>query len=520
MSANLVLIKAITLLYKEVRIADKIHEQTKELVSKTLDKIALPTVIGSDIDPRTEITEGLIGIARWMLKTDAVQITDEVFKQRLRVVVKTESYLADAVIEVVDKKMTPEESKKICLGLNGELFVFTQEEDARAVFKSLYFDSVNTENKDWSTIVNLAMEKLATFNFTRKEGINHSGFVNMIDFTKKEDIMAAVIRGVEKNSSENVLKTGWQGFNAMLGAPGGFRPGEAALLSARQYNGKSITLLNLFLHFCMYNVPVPRVEGRRPAIVLISLENNVDSNLLVIYKILFEQEFKTECDIAALNVNTETDEGAANLRVITDYVMTKLSEKGYAPIMLRYINTEYSYASFISTMEALLGNGDEIHAVLLDYMATMNKAGCTPGAQGNEIRDLARRIRGYTEPRGITFITAHQLSSDAVQLVRDGRDSLVKAVAGKNYYDDCKRVGQEFDLEIHQDMPVFGTDKYVEWQRGKHRDVNDTPEEHTYCAYRIEKIGFIPPDIDSKAKFTRKLSTMGGSVLERALASV
>lgn len=520
MSANLVLIKAITLLYKEVRLADKIHEQTKELVQKTLDKIELPQVIGNDIDPRMEVTEGLIGISRWMLKTDVVAITEENFKQRLKVAVKLESYLYDAVAEVIEKDMSAEDVKKLCLSISSELFIFTQEEEARETIKQLYYEANNTKPKDWNSLVNLAMEKLGKFTFTKKEGINHSGFVNMIDFTRKEDVEASIVRAVEKNSNENVLKTGWQGWNAMLGAPGGHRPGESFILSARQYNGKSITFLMLFIHFCIFNKAVARTPGKRPVIVLISLENNVDSNLIVIYKILYEQEYNTELDISKININTSTEEGAANIRIITSYVMEKLSANGYAPIMLRYINTEYTYASFISTMEALIGNGDEIHAVLLDYMATMNKAGCTPGAHGNEIRDLARRIRGYTEPRGIIFGTPHQMSSDAVQLVRDGRDSIVKAVAGKNYYDDCKRVGQEFDLEIHQDMPIIGKDKYCEWQRGKHRDVNDTPEEQTYCAYRIEKIGYIPPDIDGKPKFVRKLSSMEGSVLERALAAV
>lgn len=115
--------------------------------------------------------------------------------------------------------------------------------------------------------------------------------------------------------------------------------------------------------------------------------------------------------------------------------------------------------------------------------------------------------------RKILFITPHQLSTEAKMLKRQGVENFVQEIANKGYYDSCKTIDQEVDLEVYIDIVKINGRSYLTIQRGKHRKVGITPEADLFTVYRFEDVASIPDDIDGR-DMSRKHA--GGGVVGAA----
>lgn len=85
--------------------------------------------------------------------------------------------------------------------------------------------------------------------------------------------------------------------------------------------------------------------------------------------------------------------------------------------------------------------------------------------------------------------------------------TFVKEVANKGYWDSCKAIDQEVDLEIIIHKEIRNGSSYLAVQRGKHRKVKVTPEEHLYTVLPFQPVGGIPDDINGA---DRSLTHVGG----------
>lgn len=135
----------------------------------------------------------------------------------------------------------------------------------------------------------------------------------------------------------------------------------------------------------------------------------------------------------------------------------------------------------------------------------LSKRGCQQGPHGFETRDLFRRVRNFTAPRGITFITPHQLSTQAKELVRSQIENFVQEIVNKGYYDSCRTVDQEVDLELTIHIEKMGGESFLTVGRGKHRKITITPEKDLFTVLKFEKIGNIPDDIHGADRSMRKV---------------
>lgn len=189
-----------------------------------------------------------------------------------------------------------------------------------------------------------------------------------------------------------------------------------------------------------------------------------------------------------------------------EQVNTFLSVCGYHVKFIRADSSLLNFRAFYDIIDTYEKRGYEIHAVALDYIGLMPREGCIGNNGSDTMRDLYRKIRNHCHPRSITFITAHQLSSEAKQLLRGGTSNFVKEIAGKSYWDGCKSLDQEVDLEIiqHIERPGDGH-SYLTFQRGKHRKPGETPQAHQYCVYKFEEFGAIPDDIKGDCKALNKV---------------
>lgn len=74
-------------------------------------------------------------------------------------------------------------------------------------------------------------------------------------------------------------------------------------------------------------------------------------------------------------------------------------------------------------------------------------------------------------------------------------DKFVKEIANKGYYDSCKTIDQEVDLEIAIHIEKVDGRSYLTVQRGKHRKITPTPQKDLYCVLPFHDVGGVRDDI-------------------------
>lgn len=82
-------------------------------------------------------------------------------------------------------------------------------------------------------------------------------------------------------------------------------------------------------------------------------------------------------------------------------------------------------------------------------------------------------------------------------LIRQGaEETFVKEIANKGYYDSCKTIDQEVDLELYIHKVIADGKSWLCVQRGKHRLIKQTPEEYKYTVLPFYDIGDLREDIN------------------------
>lgn len=499
MNSKLLLVNAITLLFKESLLENKTGNSA-DLVKNIVNTLKIPEVV-MDGDRTRDIIVSLRSTALWMADNSIDYVYDKSgLHQRIRVNVGDEENLYLAIAETIDEPVVNQDSlKSVVLGYRDTLNTYLKQTKVTEILREASKQAMfNPEQIDWTTFVRTVCEELDPFTSTTKNS-KHPSVVSDIDISDIESVADVLTTAKEEIASEGVLRTGFQAMNRMLGDSLGFRRGEFVLLSALQHNFKSGMMLKLLEHFAMYNKPYMRDPNKKPMLMRISYENEVHMDLLWLYADLKEAETGQPCDIHGID---PTEAGK--------YVQERLGANGYHINMCRIDPTEFTFYDLFDRIDYFESQGYEIHALFVDYLSMQSKRGCTQGTLGSDTRDLFRRVRNFTSKRGITFITPHQLSSEAKQLTRNGAENFVQDIANKGYYDGCKALDQEVDVEIHMHIVKVGLDSYLTLQRGKHRKVSITNPKDLYTVLKFHPVGGIHDDINGK---DLSMKYVGGSTM-------
>lgn len=499
MDSKLLLVNAITLLYWESQIYVA-GDNSAELVRSVIESIKLPEST-MDGDRSREVLAGLRATALWMANNPPHYDYDKnLLLQRIRVNTGYDTALYAAFEDGVRDLNTEEEIKRVCLEYRELLNNYLQRNKIKDILKKATHKALFQEDSiDWRTFVQETIGELEPF-AAGSGGPDGNGAVDDVNFSDVEKLAAMLERAAEESNSQGTLKTGWQAINRMTGDHNGFRRGEFIVVGALQHNFKTGFTLNLFKHMALYNKPYMRDPKKKPLLIHLSLENELTTNLLWLYANLKENETREPCDITFIN----RSEAAA-------YVKQRLEANGYHIYMCRKNPTDFGYYDLVNMVEYFESEGYEIHAIVCDYLNMMSKKGCsTGGPTGSEVRDLFRRTRNLCAPKGITFITPHQLSTEAKALVRQGIENFVQEIANKGYYDSCRTIDQEVDLEIYIHIEKHMGESYLTVQRGKHRKVSITNEKDLYTVLKFEKVGGILDDINGKDLSLRKVGLAKG----------
>lgn len=501
------LVNCVTLLCLENR--DGVNTSTsKELVRELLEALPIPeSAIDHDHGRQTflELRQTVI----WLNSRAETEFpTDQEVLQAVQVACKEQTWLFEAIMNpLLENYESTKDIIKIIQNFRSTIHKYLNDEKIRGVVKEtshrLMFKKDILEPLDE---VRELVERLEPF-LSERSKLAHPSLTGSMDFSEPESIAKEFDNVKTLMSTDGALRTGWKAINRMLGKVGAIKRGELALVGGLQHSFKSGFMLSLFVHFALFNKPVLRDKTKTPLLVFFTFENEITDNLLWIYKYIVENE--TGKPVIESEINA--DEAAK-------FVGERLRANGFEVKMLRFDPTEFTAAGFIGILDGFIADGYEIIGLLIDYLNMLSKSGIEAKVHGDDIRLLFRRIRNYCSPRGIACVSPHQLSSDALQLTRENVEDFVKTVANKGYYDGCKRLGQEPDIEILIHKIVVNGASFLTVNRGKHRNAV-TPVADQYTVLPFKDVGTIPYDVESDYDISEETfarSTNGAAAAEES----
>lgn len=496
MNSKLLLVNSITLLYRESQLPGAV-ENSAALVRDIVNSIRLPE-LSVGIDHELDILKGLRETALDMCNAPVEHMYEiSEILQRLKINTLDEDGLYEALHNGMAPELTENALKRTCLNLKRTLNNYFREKKIEDIVTKahqlLKFNRAKiTDMKQFVASVCAELEPYQADATTKDPAVVSD--IDISDLIAVETVFED-IKAMDDGTS--ILKTGWQGINRML--DGGFRRGEEVVIGALQHKYKTGFTLSLFKHFALYNVPQMIDPTKKPLLLRISFEDDISLNFQFLYQSLKENETGEAVDLSKVSK-----------REMSKYVNEKLRVNGYHIKLLRVDPTQWTYRDICNKMLELESQGYEIHVCMLDYLSMVPTTGCTQGAMGSDVRDMYKRMRNFCSPRKICLITPHQLSTDAKRLIREGREELVREIAGKGYYQSCASLDCELDLEIYIHIVIVNNQSYLECMRGKHRKTSITPSEYHYCVLPFEPIGGVRDDINGPDTTRKKVG--GGPI--------
>lgn len=497
MDPKLLLVKIATLLYKEGQLKDPtVH--SANLVKEVIATIKIPET-AMDLDRSRDTLQSLRLTVNWMADLAPGDEMDRgSVLQRIRVNTADDESLYYAFEAGVEEEPDLNRLKKQCIQLRMELRDHINQTNIQEILKT-YSSQANfrPESVDWRNFINEMNSKLEPYRNTTSDEFKVAGMLQGVNLADADGVKDLFVQAALETSTAGILKCGWQAINRMLGDHKGFRRGEFVLVGALQHNYKTGFTLNLFKHLALYNTPYMRDPTKKPLIIHVSAENELHMNIVQLYRSLYENDTGEVVDESKFkDLHIPLEERLANIAEAQKYIYDKMSVNGYHVEMWRCDPSTTTYQSIFDMVAYFESQGYEIHAIVFDYLNMISKGGCNlTGPTGSEIRDLIRRVRNFMAPRGITFITPHQLSTEAKKMVRAGVNDFVKHLEGKGYYDSCGTVDQEVDLEIFIHIVTVNGEDFLTIQRGKHRKPVATEHKHRYTVLPFARAGAVRDDL-------------------------
>ena len=478
MDNKLLLANSITLLFRESQLTGN-HENSASLVHELVSGIKVPEV-DMGVNTEREIILGLKNTALAMASMPPTHVFEPFeIVQRLKINTLEDTDFFEVIRSGIEQELDEVALKKVCLNIKRTLEADLRDQKVESIIakasRSMRFE--RDKIPDVQRFVAEICSQLEPYQNTTAAA----------DPAVISDISMSDIGGISKvfydirNATEGatVLRTGWQGMNRML--DGGFRRGEEWVLGALQHNYKTGTSLSVFMDIALFNKPVLTDPTKKPMLLRISCEDPLALNFEFMYRRLKAIDGFPEAPVASVSPEE-----------IAAYVQERLQVNGYHTHFMHVNPSLWTYRSICNKIIELESQGYEIHLCMVDYLLKIPTTGCDGKAAGEDIRNMYERLANFMKARNIAFLTPHQLSTDAKMMIRDGRQDFVKQLIGRGYYAGCKQLDQVVDGELFMHIEKINGKSYLTVQRGKHRKVGQTPEEHLYGVWEFGPNGILP----------------------------
>lgn len=451
----------------------------KEIKSTSLIEDILLVLENSKGTATANITQGMAKLIDSLLRLNILDINS--LTTKLSFLLKFNADVHKNLVDIMNEEVTN----------NYDILITSHKKDIEYNYKKInlvniiktFYDKIkNIKEEDSLKLLNDFREKLNDYDFSKQKV---KGVISEIDLSD-EDSFSQITSKIENNNKASTrMRCGWNELNEMLG--GGFRKGETVLLSALQHNFKSGTLRSLFCQLVQYNKPTLINKNKKPLALFISFEDDADIICDFIYKYLkysLEHEAVKEYDVKGMR----------------NYIESKLQANGFNIKIIRAKADAWTYQSIIDKVNEYERDGYETQILITDYLSKLPLTGVNnTGPAGTGVRDMLTRMRDFCCEKEILYINAHQLSTEAKQLLRNGipPEELVQEIANKGYYEGCKQLDQVVDLELHQHIARFGKENYkLTVQRGKRRLAEHLDESKRYFTLQFPNdVMCIPPNV-------------------------
>lgn len=443
-------------------------------------------------------------------KDIGIQLDDlDTFLQKVKLACARDNYLYDSVEIIVRRTYTDDELKRRMSQSRGVIQEYQTEVALREISNGLYQEThfENHSRTSKSALVEQAIERLMLVRDKLSavdDAKKHPALINTVSFTPDtagEEVMQKALASI---GDEQVFTPGWQCVRKQCGPAGGWRRGMSLLVLAMEFSYKSSMCLHIFRWLAVYNKPYVSEEkkDKKPLLYRMSLENNLWQDVLYLYQEIYANEHGVLPDMEAVDY-IDADR----------YVKAKLQANGWHVIMEQYDPNQLNFRTVFDIIEKLEADGYDVQHFNIDYLAMIDKAGCEGNATGDDIRTLFRKTANFCKKKNIYLVTPHQISSDAFQLRRAGREEdFVKDVAGKGYIDGCRRLNQEPDMDMYTHVVHTSTGSFLTSNSYRHRSFKSTPKEDKFWIRKFEN-NFIKDDIYGPDLTRKKLGggTAGGT---------
>lgn len=488
MNNKLLLVTGITLLYRESQLPGG-SENSASLIRQIADTIKLSDLnIGLDHD--RDVVEGLRTTALVMCDDPLGHKYEQAeIMQRLKMNCMDDEALYDTLYDGMVPELSENGLKRTCLNLKRTLANHFKEGKIAELINEASFRLKFQRSKiaDIKKFVNEIVSNLEPYQVDTAE--KDPAIISDVDLSDEHAVTGVFAAIKDMAEGTTIMRTGFQGMNRLL--DGGFRRGEQWVIGALQHKFKTGFSLTLFEHIALYNVPVMIDPKKKPLLLRISFEDPLTLNFQYLYQNLKESETGVVPDLTGVS-----DEEMAR------YVKQRLSVNGYHVRFMHVNPSMWTYRDITNKILELESEGFEVHLLMLDYLLKVPTTGCTQGAMGVDLLNMYERVGNFCKQRGICNITPHQLSTDAKMRVREGQLNFVQGLVGGGFYAGCKQIDQVVDGELFIHIEKVNNTSWLTIQRGKHRKIQQTPEEFQYMVLPFCASGLMG-DL-GKADSTRK----------------
>lgn len=503
MDNKLLLAKSITLLYQESKLQDK-TENSADLIRTVLENVQVSEV-GVGLSTTREV---ILALKTTILEMCDNPLDHEYDKlellQRIRINTGDDTKLHEAIELGLDDSLTIEQANKTIINIQKSIHNHFREQQIAVILNkaSYSFKFEREKIKD----VNVFLSDLQTqleplqMNNTYKD----PAVLSHVDIGDDGSMRKMFKDVIDINEGSNKYQTGWQDVNTMLG--GGIMPGSCTVINALGHNFKTGFSLSVFSDIALYNKPLTQDINKKPLLLHISFEDDVESNIQFIFQRLKFQETYEYVDISQY-----TDEE------MSTYVKTRLSVNGFHVHFLKVDPHQWTYKSICNKVIELSALSFNVEVLMVDYLFKVPTVGCTTtGPMGSDVCDIFSRMRSFCSGKRIAFITPHQLSTESLNLLRNGLApaDFVKEVNGKNYYQGTKALYNVIDAELYVHVVKHNKEAYLAVQRGKLRTRIIIGEEDKYRLYKFPGKMPIPADINTENAGIKKLTSAASNAAD------
>jgi len=482
MDVKALLAKCISLLFREGQSGE--NDLSKQLV---LDVITTLKINSNDISGTDSTVNELKNVVLNMVSKEHPTPYNDLI-QHIRIACSSDVVLFESIQDNISFQLDEDELKRTILSYRFELNKYLKEKKATMLLDKMTFDLKFNRDKIGDLNQYMSSNLNGIIDLVNYSGEEIPGIICEVDLSDIDAVAEQFELIRKENDGSRTIKMPWQAMNRMT--RGGLRLGQLTTVGGLAHNNKTGVSLSMFISGCIFNNPknLQTDQKKKPLMLLISFEDDMLIVLFNLYILLKENLENVKI--------TDEDKQRLSSREAAEYVYKKLSETGYDIRIIRADSSTWSYAEIQSCILQFESQGYEIHLTLIDYLNLANKNGLSHSRADADIQELFRRTKNFFAAKNIALLTPVQLSPDAMELKRQGNKMLSMQISDGSYYEGCRGLSREPELELFVDIVKDNGRKYQTFARGKHRGQNDTPEEHKFFILEFQKIGGLRWDVN------------------------